>query len=300
MVAAADRRRCMTPTDSSGDGVTRAKKNSTRAKIDPPAPPTRYLTWQGMCHAYHAGARFVDHGHRATRQRQTLAAPAIGRGASAERPLLLPSDRFALPCVRYPQSVSSIVFTITSLQKKHRKALSSGRPPPFGTMRSSRIGCTHFRQFGSDLTVMPRKSVRRVGSPHGHTRRTDRQPGRDDFRTGGWCSPDPFRSCSERNGMELQGAGWGRSPHQAREDKDTWLSNSAHLGAILWLCKVPHMTDFCPLQTRDSAFRTRFIGTESIGDSQSETVVIQDAGWNGSQHLMARPCSLDLRERGRR
>jgi transposase len=36
---------------------------------------------------------------------------------------------------------------------------------------------------------------------------------------------------------------------------------------------------------------------ESIWDSQIGSVLIQDAGWDGGQHLMARAYSLDLRER---
>jgi putative transposase len=36
---------------------------------------------------------------------------------------------------------------------------------------------------------------------------------------------------------------------------------------------------------------------ESIWDSQIGSVLIQGAGWDGGQHAMARPYSLDLRER---
>jgi transposase len=36
---------------------------------------------------------------------------------------------------------------------------------------------------------------------------------------------------------------------------------------------------------------------ESIWDSQGDASLIQDAGWLGGQHLMARPLSNDLRER---
>jgi transposase len=36
---------------------------------------------------------------------------------------------------------------------------------------------------------------------------------------------------------------------------------------------------------------------ESGGDSPLRGVVIQDAGWGGGQHLMARPLSEDIRER---
>ena len=114
---------------------------------------------------------------------------------------------------------------------------------------------------------MPRRSVRGVGSPRGHTRRRGRQLGRGDCQTGGSCSPSPFRSCSERNGMELRGAVREWSSQQARENKDIWLSNSDHLGAYFGFARsrtIPisrsydSMTDcmVCrPSRSRDSAFR---------------------------------------------
>jgi transposase len=39
------------------------------------------------------------------------------------------------------------------------------------------------------------------------------------------------------------------------------------------------------------------LGLNRLGDSQIRQVLIQDAGWNGGQHLMGRAYSLDLRER---
>src|SRR5712692_7619262 len=55
--------------------------------------------------------------------------------------------------------------------------------------------------------------------------------------------------------------------------------------------------DSLRLATRIIMPSSSVIVSKSIGDSQIRAALIQDAGWNGGQHPMARPYSLDLRER---